>query len=199
MRGEGATCASSTIGVLPMVESRSRIGLADASGHGGQQDDGVLRPDRRLEAVPVADVAVIDIDVDEGRQLTVVGHAVAQRGVGGEQVGKHLGHRRAIGRQAPASPNRLAQDGRDADRAHVSDPSPQAGQAGSRQIFTSLNSVDMASNMSSRPASVSPTPSTSLKTSLAWSMPAIPGSTPRTPATSQAGASSGGGWVGYMQ
>ena len=57
----------------------------------------------------------------------------------------------------------------------------------------------MASNMSSRPASVSPTPSSSLKTSFAWSRPTMPGSTPSTPATLQAGASSAGGWVGYMQ
>ena len=95
----------------------------------------------------------------------------------------------------PAPPARLGVAG----SASQGDASPQAGQAGSRQIRTSLNSVVMASNISSRPASVSPTPSSSLKTSLACSRPAMPGSTPSTPATAQAGASSSGGWIGYMQ
>ena len=45
----------------------------------------------------------------------------------------------------------------------------------------------------------SPIPSRTLSASLAWSMPMIPGTTPRTPATEQPGASSGGGGVGYRQ
>ena len=39
-------------------------------------------------------------------------------------------------------------------------------------------------------------PSSTFSASFAWSMPMIPGTTPRTPATEQPGASSGGGGVG---
>src|SRR3954454_20187839 len=74
--------------------------------------------------------------------------------------------------------------------------SEQTGQFGSRRSLSSVNSVSRASNRSSRPASVSPMPSSTLRTSFAWSRPMIPGTTPRTPATEQPGASSGGGGVG---
>src|SRR5918994_5135375 len=129
-----------------------------------------------------------------------------------EQVVQGLGHGAAGPLDGPAAAGVLAQHRRDANGAHepatdagragsaaaAETPSPQAGQAGSRQMRTSSKLVLMASNISSLPASGLPTPRMSLKTSLAWMMPAIPGSTPSTPATLQAGASSGGGWVGYM-
>src|SRR6266571_7000577 len=204
----GARCGSSTIGVLQMEATRSwpaparpalDIGLAHASGHGRQEDHGVVRPDWSLKAAPRAHVAVIDIHVHVLAQDAILADTLAKGRVALEEVIEHLGHGRARGAQRSAAADSLAQHRRDPHAAHWIVPSPQAGQAGSRQIFTSLNSVDMASNMRRRPTSVAPTPSSSLKTSLAWSMPAIPGSTPSTPATAQSGASSGGGWVGYMQ
>ncbi|CAA9357389.1 MAG: hypothetical protein AVDCRST_MAG40-3250 [uncultured Gemmatimonadaceae bacterium] len=50
-----------------------------------------------------------------------------------------------------------------------------------------------ASTSSSRPASVSPRPSTSLIASVAWIVPTSPGSTPSTPPSSQEGTAPGGG------
>src|SRR5687768_2693462 len=187
------------------------IGLARPSGHGGQEDDRVVRSDRRREAVAIANVAIVDVDVDELRKLTFLGDPVAQGGMPGEEIVQCLCHGTAADFDAAVSAGVLAQDGGNANGAHApaatrasgstvrATPSPQAGQAGSRQIRTSSKVVPSASNISSRPARVSPTPSTSFRTSLAWSMPTIPGRTPSTPATLQPGASSSGGWVGYMQ
>ena len=101
------------------------------------------------------------------------------------------GHRARTARLADAgdrerSAGLARRDGRvGADRAVRVAPQP-----------SSLNEASRASNSSSRPASVSPIPSRSLSASLAWSRPMIPGTTPRTPATEQPGASSGGGGVG---
>src|SRR5262245_6030790 len=72
----------------------------------------------------------------------------------------------------------------------------QTGHEGSRRSLSSVKVESRASKSSSRPASVSPMPSNTFSASLAWSMPMIPGTTPRTPATEQPGASSGGGGVG---
>ena len=54
-------------------------------------------------------------------------------------------------------------------------------------------SVSMTSSL---PLSGSPTPRITLIASVAWIEPTIPGSTPRTPASAQLGASSAGGASG---
>src|SRR6266545_409590 len=76
MRGDGDSRRSSTMGVWPMVATRSTclpalvdrgarvIGLVGAAGHGRQQDHRVIRADRRLHPLLVANVAIIDVDVD---------------------------------------------------------------------------------------------------------------------------------------
>src|SRR2546423_15447326 len=69
----------------------------------------------------------------------------------------------------------------------------QIGQSGSRRTFSSVNEAARASYRSSRPISGSPSPRISFTTSVAWSRPIVPGSTPSTPLAPQEGASSAGG------
>src|SRR3954464_15570341 len=75
----------------------------------------------------------------------------------------------------------------------------QTGHSGSRRTFSSVNVAPSASYSSSRPMSGSPTPTTSLMTSVACSRPIVPGRTPRTPLAPQDGASSAGGGTGDRQ
>jgi hypothetical protein len=58
--------------------------------------------------------------------------------------------------------------------------------------------MSMELNVTSRPMTGRPTPRTSLITSLAWSVPMIPGSTPTTPPSAQLGTLPGSGGSGYM-
>ena len=69
----------------------------------------------------------------------------------------------------------------------------QPGQAGSRGSASSWNRAAKASKHSRRPTSGRPTWRISLITSLACNKPMMPGSTPRTPASLQFGASAADG------
>jgi sulfur-carrier protein adenylyltransferase/sulfurtransferase len=77
--------------------------------------------------------------------------------------------------------------------------SPQTGHAGSRRSFNSWNFILSASNSSSRPTSELPRPMASLRISVAWMQPMMPGSTPNTPPSAQLGTMPGGGGSGYRQ
>src|SRR5207253_11200316 len=107
----------------------------------------------------------------------------------------HAGPPRTNGASAAGAANEGMSSGRPSARAATASVE-QTGQFGSRRSFSSVNDVSRASKSSSRPASVSPIPSRTFRASFAWSRPMIPGTTPRTPATEQPGASSGGGGVG---
>src|SRR4051794_41769865 len=75
----------------------------------------------------------------------------------------------------------------------------QIGHSGSRRTFSSVVVAASASYISRRPMSGSPAPMMSLTTSVAWSRPIVPGSTPRTPFAPQDGASSAGGGGGERE
>ena len=170
-----------------------------ASGHGRQQDDRVVRPHRGLEPVAVPDIPVVDVDVDERGQLAIGGHPVTQGRIVGEEVGEDLVDGRPGRRKGPTAtpPPRAAPAG--CGRCSLDRPLA-AGRAG--WVAPDPDLAELGGHCVKHqqpPCQCLATPRTSLKTSLAWSSPAIPGSTPSTPATSQVGASSGGGWVGYMQ
>src|SRR4029079_16725964 len=112
-------------------------------------------------------------------------------------------HARASGETLPDSPVVVIRNGASSPTPAVGSGLPalrastaaseQTGQFGSRRSWSSVNSVSSASNSTSRPASVVPIPSSTLRASLVWSRPKMPGTTPSTPATEQPGASSGGG------
>src|SRR5256885_15078007 len=75
----------------------------------------------------------------------------------------------------------------------------QIGQFGSRRTLSSVNVAPNASYRSSLPISGSPDPVISLITSVAWSIPIVPGRTPSTPLAPHDGASSAGGGGGERQ
>src|SRR5262245_6132916 len=193
--------------------------------HRRQQPDLVALPDRRLQPVEVANVLAVDIDVDEAVELTLVRQQLAaERRELADERGHDLAHRRPAELELLLAAGLGPEDLGDPDDAHACGPPrtkappavalksgigsgrpaaraatasvEQTGHAGSRRSFSSVKVESRASNSSSRPASVSPMPSSTFSASFAWSMPMIPGTTPRTPATEQPGASSGGGGVG---
>src|ERR671939_1299071 len=94
--GFGLKPGSSTSGVWPIDSARSRnsIWLPDdlsAAGHSRQDRDGVAAPDRSLQLAQVADVFVVDVDVDELAQLTIrAEQALAETGIALGQVFEHL-------------------------------------------------------------------------------------------------------------
>jgi hypothetical protein len=99
--------------VLPIAAVMSR----DA-GPRGQEDDRIGVTDRGGEALGVANVAAVDVDIDELAQLSALGDPVAERRELREHIVEGLRHRRAAGGQLTAAAGVLAQDRRDADRAH---------------------------------------------------------------------------------
>ena len=73
---------------------------------------------------------------------------------------------------------------------------PQEAQCGSARRRMVRNLVASASQISSRPASVSPMPRISYSTSVACRVPITPVTAPRTPASEQVGTMPGGGGSG---
>ncbi len=166
------------------------------------------------EPLAVADVPVVDVDVDEAAQLALLGHPVAERRVLAEQVVEGLGHRAAAHVDGAAAAGVLAQDRRDADGAHrrrrrgapargrprhTASPRRRPGRRGRARCGPRRRSCPWRRTSAAGRRASHPRPGSSLNTSFAWSRPTMPGRTPSTPATLQAGASSSGGWVGYMQ
>ena len=84
-----------------------------AAGHGGQDDEHVALPDRRVEAVEHADVLVVEVDVDVAVELAVGAEdLVLGLGVRVGQGVQDLADVGAVGRDLA-----LAADGRRAGRA----------------------------------------------------------------------------------
>src|SRR6266550_3401438 len=217
-----ASCSRgrTTTGFGSAISARVR-----AAGHRRQETDLVALADRGRQAVEIANVLTIDVDVHEPVEAALVGQELApERRVLVRQRRDELADGRAAQLHLLVAPDLGPEDRRDLDDAHAGPPRTngcsaagfpndgigsgrpsaraatasveQTGQSGSRRSFSSVKVVSSASKSSSRPASVSPIPRRTLSASLAWSMPMIPGTTPRTPATEQPGASSGGGGVG---
>jgi hypothetical protein len=117
--GRGASRRSSTIGVWPMAATMSPriIGLVGPSSHGGQQNHLVIREDRRSEAGRVPNVATVDVQVDERRQLPIRGHSLAEGRMPREQVVQDLVHGPSGGLQLPGSAHSFAENRRDANSA----------------------------------------------------------------------------------
>src|ERR687886_47116 len=69
-----------------------------AAGDSRQDRDGVAAPDRSLQLAQVADVFVVDVDVDELAQLTIrAEQALAETGIALGQVFEHLADVAALG------------------------------------------------------------------------------------------------------
>src|SRR5688572_519521 len=184
-----------------------------SAGHCRQDDRGVCLPDGRLEDIEMADVAAVHVQVDEAMQVAVPGKKLlAQTGMPADKIVQQLAHRGTARLDLFLVLDVDSEDGWYPDPRHLlaakvgnsnvagcstGAPSPHAGQCGSRRRVTSLNAPSSASQISSRPTSGSPSLSRILMASVACSRPMTPGTTPKTPATEQPGASSGGGGVGY--
>src|SRR5205085_11326694 len=73
----------------PSGTSGSAASLISASGHGGDDRQLVAVLDRRGQVVQVADVLVVDVQVDEAAHLAVVEDALRQPGEAGSEVVQH--------------------------------------------------------------------------------------------------------------
>src|SRR6516164_7877341 len=86
----GKTAAPS--GTSDRCESPSDI---SASGHGGNDAQLVAFLDRRLQVVQVADVFIVEIDIDEATNLAVVEDAASDRRMLGAKAVEGLLHARS--------------------------------------------------------------------------------------------------------
>src|SRR5690606_9418076 len=93
--------------------------------------DLVVGVDLGVEAVDVADVLVVDVDVDEAAHLGAVEQLLLQPGVGLGQVAEHLADRVTAGLDLGLAVGVLAEHGGDADDGHGDEPRKTVGNGGS--------------------------------------------------------------------
>ena len=74
--------------------------------------------DRRLEPVERPHVFVVDVDVDEGRDLTVVEELARESGIGAREIVENLGHGAAARVDLPRAAYLCTQRRRDANCGH---------------------------------------------------------------------------------
>src|SRR5271157_1802782 len=117
--GFGLNALMSTIGVLPIISSTDGYNVMDrlpeptsAPGHG--REDRHLGPvlDGRVEALQVAHVVVVDVDVHELVQGTIVGEHLARHPrVLGDELGEDLTDGGAVDADGGRAPGVATQDG----------------------------------------------------------------------------------------
>lgn len=103
---------------MAWLMSSKRTRGSGAAGDGGHDRDLIVGLDRRVEAIDVTDVLVLDIDVDEAADLPVIEELLTETGVLVDQRGEDLADGRAVGVDLAGAVGVLAQDGGNANGGH---------------------------------------------------------------------------------
>jgi hypothetical protein len=90
-----------------------------SAGHGREEDERRALADGRFEPVERADVFVIEVDVDEGRDAAVLEHLASERGIALGQVGEQLADSCTRSVDLACAARLISQRRGDADATHV--------------------------------------------------------------------------------
>src|SRR3990170_1978929 len=110
--GDGESRGSPTSGVPPTV-STSESKRMSAAGDCGQDHHGLAVGHRRRQATGEAHVLVVDVDVDEAPEVTVLHQPLLDAGVVGLQILDHRAERLALRRDGLLAVGERPQDRRD--------------------------------------------------------------------------------------